>query len=354
MKHVRLTTLFIWLSMYCANAQINDTITFSVNDLVIDTVGAYLKLSMPDCSYIDSIGYPELPRLEVRYVIPTDKTVSNVVVSDSIVQSFQGEYLIFPHQPNARMDDTSTFFVQPDNSIYGSNSPYPRKPIELVDHYYEFGFHIVLLYVYPIVYYPQQQTLHFYTSISYSLSLSNNDREVIQQPKKESERMSELCKKQLKSKIRNINSLDGNNECVTEIIGMNESFSLSNLLLTNEFNTIPEFLIITNNRDINGNELELLDNNSMSDLFQSFANWKTKKGVPTVVVTIDDINDIYTGNDVQAKIHNFLADVYYELGSMYVLLGGDINIVPERVICMDAKHKNGIDHDTVPKSVSVR
>lgn len=294
---------------------------------------------MPDCSYTDIIGYPELPRLEVRYVIPADRMVSDVIVSDSVVQFLQGDYLILPHQPSSKIGDPSTFLVQPDSSIYRSNFPYPRKAVEIVDHYYEFGYHIALLYVYPLVYYPMQQTMLFYSSISYSLSLSNNGM-IIQQPNKESERMSELCKLQLKSKIRNVNALDGNNGRVTEVNGMNESCPLSNLLLSNEFGYCPEYLIITNDRDINGNELEPFENQSMTDLFQNYADWKTKKGVPSVVVTVDGINDNYAGNDIQAKIHNFLADVYYEIGSLYVLLGGDINIVPERVIRMD-KYCNG-------------
>lgn len=159
--------------------------------------------------------------------------------------------------------------------------------------------------------------------------------------------MMELCKSLLKSKIRNVNALNGNNECTTEVVGMNESYPVSNALLSNEFDVIPEFLIITNNRDINGNELEPFENQTMLDLFKSFANWKTKKGLPSVVVTVDDINNNYSGNDIQAKIHNFLADVYNELGSMYVLLGGDINIVPEREIKMDKKMYGGnVDHLT--------
>ncbi len=238
MKNIRLTILFVWLSIFTINAQIYDDITFSINDIKIDTIGDYLKLSMLDCSYMDIIGYPELPRLEVRYVIPNDKIVSDVIVSDSVVQYLQGEYFIFPHQPNTRIGDTSGYFVQPDSSIYRGNLPYPRKVIEIVDHYYEFGCHIALLYVYPLSYYPKQQTLRLYSSISFLLSLSNNDR-LIQRPKKASEQMSKLCKSQLKSKIRNDNALVGNNGWATEIIGINESFPISNSLLSNEFNAIP-------------------------------------------------------------------------------------------------------------------
>lgn len=76
MKNIRFTILFIWLSIYSVSAQINDVITFSINDIEVDIIGDYSKISMPKCSYTDVIGYPELPRLEVRYIIPTDKIVN--------------------------------------------------------------------------------------------------------------------------------------------------------------------------------------------------------------------------------------------------------------------------------------
>ncbi|MCR4848199.1 MAG: hypothetical protein K5920_05070 [Bacteroidales bacterium] len=342
-KKTTLIVLFFWLSNYSVNAQINDTITFSINDILIDTLGNFIKVEIPDCSFTDIVGCPELPRLEVRYVIPSNKIVSDVIVSDSVVQLFHNDFLILPHQPSTIVGDTSTFFVQPDSAVYRSDFPYPRKMVELVDNYIEFGYHIVLLYIYPFVYYPQQKILRFNSSISFSFSFSNNEM-VIQQPKKESERMFELCKTLLKSEIRNNNLLDGNIDYSTEIISINESYYASNKLLFNELGVFPEYIIITNNSDVNGNELESFDNQTMSDIFQCYANWKTKKGVPSVVVTIDDINNNYLGNDIQAKIHNFLVDLYEDFGSMFILFGGDINIVPERVIKMDKLMYGGIIH----------
>ncbi|WP_373826652.1 C25 family cysteine peptidase [Bacteroides heparinolyticus] len=70
----------------------------------------------------------------------------------------------------------------------------------------------------------------------------------------------------------------------------------------------------------------------MVDVFQELADWKTQKGIPTKVVTIEDISANYAGNDTQERIHNFLADVYDNYGTLYVLFGGDVNVVPARMI----------------------
>jgi len=40
---------------------------------------------------------------------------------------------------------------------------------------------------------------------------------------------------------------------------------------------------------------------------KSLADWKTQKGVPTVVVTIDEIKAKYRGRDLQEQIRNYLS-----------------------------------------------
>lgn len=63
--------------------------------------------------------------------------------------------------------------------------------------------------------------------------------------------------------------------------------------------------------------------------------WKKRKGISIDLVTIEDIKNAYTGdlisgiNDDAGKLRQFLSDAYQN-GCEYVLLGGDINILPIR------------------------
>ena len=116
-------------------------------------------------------------------------------------------------------------------------------------------------------------------------------------------------------------------------------------LLNMSNNVDPEYIIITNNYDIYGNLIEDDEHTGvlMTDVFQELADWKTQTGIPAKVVTIDDISTNYYGDDTQEKIHNFLADVYYNYGSLYVLFGGDTNIVPEKMV-----YCNTGDYDLLP------
>ncbi|MCA9753194.1 MAG: hypothetical protein KC591_13450, partial [Gemmatimonadetes bacterium] len=65
--------------------------------------------------------------------------------------------------------------------------------------------------------------------------------------------------------------------------------------------------------------------------FQTLADWKTKKGVPTVVRTVEWIEANYPdGHDQAERIRFFLRDAYTKWGTYMLLLGGDYSLVPPR------------------------
>ena len=64
------------------------------------------------------------------------------------------------------------------------------------------------------------------------------------------------------------------------------------------------------------------------------ANWKTQKGVPTVIRTIEEINQEYFGADLIDKIAFYIDDIgkRWNNNALYILLGGDAEIVPTRKV----------------------
>ncbi len=53
-------------------------------------------------------------------------------------------------------------------------------------------------------------------------------------------------------------------------------------------------------------------------------------GLRDTVVTVEDIHAQHAGRDNPEKIRNFVCHVYHNWGTIYVLLGGDEEIVPHR------------------------
>jgi hypothetical protein len=70
---------------------------------------------------------------------------------------------------------------------------------------------------------------------------------------------------------------------------------------------------------------------SFVSAFQPFADWKTAKGVPTVIRSTEWIQANYrNGVDLQETIRFFLQDAYSKWGAKWVMLGGDTPQLPPR------------------------
>ncbi|HEX5131271.1 MAG TPA: C25 family cysteine peptidase [Candidatus Krumholzibacteria bacterium] len=76
----------------------------------------------------------------------------------------------------------------------------------------------------------------------------------------------------------------------------------------------------------------IVTNDSLADEFQVLADWKTAKGIPTVVRTTEWIAANYrNGVDLAETIRTFVIDAYQYWGIDYLLLGGDVGLVPARL-----------------------
>jgi hypothetical protein len=76
----------------------------------------------------------------------------------------------------------------------------------------------------------------------------------------------------------------------------------------------------------------IVTNEVLKTEFQRLADWKTLKGIPAVVKTIEWIEQNYwSGADQGESIRNFIREAYEKWGVEYVLLGGDTDVIPGRM-----------------------
>jgi hypothetical protein len=68
----------------------------------------------------------------------------------------------------------------------------------------------------------------------------------------------------------------------------------------------------------------------LEDAFEPLAEYKTVKGIPAEMVTMDYITDVYSGVDEAQSLRFFLRDIYDDSPPTYVLLAGDTPDVPHR------------------------
>ncbi len=75
----------------------------------------------------------------------------------------------------------------------------------------------------------------------------------------------------------------------------------------------------------------IVTEDEQASAWQTYADWKTAKGLPASVSTVEWIDAEYSGRDLPEKIRNFIIDAVDQWGTCYVLLGGDDQIVPSRI-----------------------
>jgi hypothetical protein len=76
----------------------------------------------------------------------------------------------------------------------------------------------------------------------------------------------------------------------------------------------------------------ILTGESLRGEFERLAAWHDRMGVRTVVRTMEWLEGKYRGSDGPERVRNFLKDAYEKWGTVYVLLGGDPEIVPIRIL----------------------
>ena len=89
---------------------------------------------------------------------------------------------------------------------------------------------------------------------------------------------------------------------------------------------------------LNGSPVEYLviTSAAMRPAFERLAAWKTAKGVPAVVRTLDDVAATGVhGSDLAETIRLYLRDAYLYWGVKWVLLGGDTDVIPARYATAD-------------------
>jgi len=309
--------------------QITDSVSFPLQQIKISTQDEYVTLSFADCSFIEEAGAPKLPYIKFRYVIPINKRISHISLYDTVFVSQILSKPVYPVQPVYPVNETPPAFVMPDSTYYNAN--FPNQMINVEEHFFMKGYHVVTINLYPIQYNGTTNTIKMAASMKFTLHFENNEIQSVR-PKMQSDAITKLVKEQIRTLVKNTEQID-------EVLGgplqvwYPQTSPMPNVPLGKYVqNCPPEYLIITNNTFLSGEPIPLHNGKSMTEIFQELADWKTQKGIPTAIYTLDEIISITEGCDTEEKIHNFLKLFYENCGTAFVLFGGNISIIPSRKV----------------------
>ncbi len=289
-------------------APINYQAVFSREDLVIDQAGGFDVIRLRGCVNSRDAGLPNLPFGLLHLLLPQGSRAASVSVKMVAEVNLGGDFLISPVQPDLKTNGASGGrWVEPDPLVYKSNSPFPVRTAEIVQQGYLAGNPMVTLSVTPFRYVPESGDLIFYTQVDIEVELEPDAKAAsafllpMRTPSAE-----HLYREVLRR-------VASNGQDVAELGFGGQSSAQSGI--GPDIDEYYQYLIVTSPE--------------LAPSFQPLADWKTKKGVRTCVVSIDTILANYSGRDDAEKLRTFLIRAYNR-GTVWVLLGGDEDVIPVR------------------------
>ncbi len=291
-------------------------LTTSADIVVAESADGTRITSTPASSLalLSDPGQPQLPFRVITVVLPEGHRVSGVTatVGDSQTLS-RGVRPVLASGPTAVEGANAAPSISTAPSNGGDE--FPSEAVRLLGTGTWHGYAIANVAVFPLRVRGDELVLHSNVEVRVALepvAAANID---ITRPARASGRVASQIATTVRARVENDDALATYSSTrVTPYRG-----DLNPTVAPSEDGSPVEYLIITSE--------------AMEPAFQVLADWKTAKGVPAQVRTVDWIEaNSRHGSDLTETIRFFLQDAYSSWGIQYVLLAGDTPEIPPRYL----------------------
>jgi len=292
------------------------TFTFQIDQLRFEEISGYDVVRYTDLDFTQEVGAPQLPVQVVRFLIPPGQSIAGVVLHEVQEEEIAGEYDVYPVQPPHILSQKAVQFVPPDPETYASSQLFPERMVEVVHRGYVGGYQVGAVVIHPVRYLASQRRLVLCSRIA--LEIVYEETGELRRPVVRSNYAGSIQQSTLRSLV--VNPQAGIQPSVDDM-------SASSNLQEEEH----AYVIITTE--------------DLEAQFRPLADWKLKKGLSADIFTVSWIRQNYFGWDVQESIRNFIIDAHKYWGTVWVLLGGDTGVIPDRkAFAMDCEYGDFSDN----------
>lgn len=274
------------------------------------------------------VGEPNVPVIPVQVILPAGTTLEKAVVTTDNSEEIQGSYRIEHGQKPVPLNGTgSRTAANPDAKIYGSDTPYPAERVEVVGIQKKRGVTIAIINIFPVSYRPQSGKVVVYKTLNLEVTtkpLTDKERTGLRVPPVQKRFFPSVENPEdldsYSNESRNAGPKDGTVRLA--ICDPNDSY---------RYVIVTADSFATAQTDV-----------TVRDLIAQ----KQSRGISATIVTIENVRAQYTGVDDAERLRNFIIDAYSNWETEFVLLGGDINIIPmRRLYCYAAGETDQIPSD---------
>lgn len=303
-----LVILFLTVSIF---AQITEKI-YRFDDPTISIYDNFKILSFKNTINCGLTGEPALPYQTVKILLsPSYKAVSiEFIGEDELTINTVNQ--IYPQQQSRPMslDDENQFIKS--EQIYNTNSFYPTIPTGKLITSYMNGYAFALSSFTPVRYNPVSGEIKIYRKVKIRITTEKSDE-------------SEFA----------LQNLTNREDVKTQIASFAQNPEIVDEYISQKFGLEDYEMLIITSEDYFTN-------------FDNLINFYLLRGIRTTITSIEDIYTGMTGVDLQDKIRNYIIDEYQNRNIKFVLLGGDIEIVPTRGFYAYVQSGDGYEDDNIP------
>ncbi|MHC4662010.1 MAG: C25 family cysteine peptidase [Planctomycetota bacterium] len=270
--------------------------SFSLEEFELVKQGGYDYVKILGGMTVLDHSRPGAPLLPVKYLsikIPEGFEYSGFSFTHGDNVSFGSQVIPYPTQ-KPRLFDEEEIFIRPKPEIYDRGDPYPLSPVRFLGIARFRGLATAHFAVYPFQYYPVSKELFFISGVDIKISLVRT------------------CEP-------NTAPIPVNPESIywTRCTGGNRlSFAMGEP-------PVKHLIICSEKYALS---------------FQVLGDWRTKCGLYSRIVTTESIETQYDdpsaemGNAPEDKIKRCIKDYVENYGTEYVLLAGDTDTIPQKVL----------------------
>jgi len=281
------------------------TATYTFYSPVMTVSRGETRLRMDDCLVLQRPGEPLVPFRTAKLLLPPGSEILDLrVMPIGPVEELRVDHpLAYARTPlplgaSPATIERAASVDQPLAAIYGSNDPYPERRAELVSVQRWHGHDIAIVRVYPLQYRPKSGLLLFQKALRLEVTVVPN------------------------AEHRNVSARLGVRDHSAEVASFVDNPSVLGFYArTNEeqrqsATTTYDYLLITSAQ--------------LMPPFQPLVELKEACGLRVKTADINEIYATYNGVDPADELRQFIQDAYLDWGIEYVLLGGDVSVIPHR------------------------
>ena len=260
----------------------------------------YNEIVIKNLSSFSNPGEPCLPVKGAYVLLPPDAIITDVTVEYDKQITLAATHAVLPGSTPIPVTSTqSPRIPEPDSVIYSSNKSFPAELFTQLGVYTLRGYQIAVFRLHPVQYNPVENMLQYYPEIKLKITVETTNQS------SDLYRGTALDRNLVVSKVDNAWMAD--HWYKPSPVKMTDPYDL--LILT-----VEEF----------------------ADAFVPLKEAHEQRGLRTEIKTLKDIS-LIPGQISPEDVRSFIRHEYKESGIEYVLLGGDADIIPARMLYVYGK-----------------